>query len=117
MQKTQKSSKEEVQKSLNRELERIQRKLGSGINLKVEWKPNTESKLSGQVKNETIFIYEENEYRALNTLRHEILDFYVSIAIRPYREIANILIKKMNSDAYQQKEKIVEALTKLITLS
>ena len=117
MQKTQKLTKQEVQKRLEEELMKIQRKLGLRFDLRVKLLPNAQSNLAGEVKGKTIFIYESDESEALKVLRHEMLDFYVSLAIRPYREIANMLIKKMNSDAYKQKEKIVEALTKLITFS
>ena len=35
-------------------------------------------------------------------------------AIEPYREVTNRLIKMMNEDAYQRKEEIVQALTRLL---
>jgi hypothetical protein len=103
-----------VQTRLEEELERIQRKLKLGLDLKVVWTPNPDSSLSGEIKSGKILIYDESEGKALETLRHEILDFCISEAIEPYRQVTNRLIKMMNEDAYKRKEKIVEALTRLV---
>jgi hypothetical protein len=61
-----------------------------------------------------IYIYEHNESKSLKTLRHEVIDFLVSQAIEPYKNVINHLIKMINEYAYKQKEKIVEALSNLI---
>jgi hypothetical protein len=50
-------------------------------------------------------------------LRHEFLDFCISQAIKPYKEVTNLLIKKINKDAYLQKEKLLEALKRFIVES
>lgn len=105
---------EEIQMRLQDELERIDRILKLGLNLKVVWVPSVEKGLSGEVKGRTILIYEGNEGEVLNVLRHEILDYCVSQPIEPYKEITNMLIKMLNKYAYKRKEKIVEALTRLI---
>jgi len=103
-----------VQTKLEEELERIQGKLRLGLALRVVWMPNGDSGLSGEVKGRDICVYEENEGKALDTLCHEILDFCISQAIEPYKEVTNRLIKMINEDAYKRKEKVVEALTRLI---
>ena len=61
-----------------------------------------------------ILIYEEDKEEALKVLRHEILDYCVSQAIDPYKEVTNRLIRMINEDAYKRKERVVAALTRLM---
>ena len=107
-------SQADVQTKLEEQLERIQGKLGLGLVLKVVWMPNADSDLSGEVKNNLIYVYEADEEKAVDTLRHEFLDFCITQAIEPYREVTNRLIKMINDNAYKRKEKVVEALTRLL---
>jgi len=107
--------KQGVQKKLKEELEQLDRILGLGLNLKVMWIPCVEKNLLGEVKGGNILIYEEDEDEALNVLRHEVVDYCISQAIEPYKEVLNMFIKMKNEDAYRRKEKIVEALTRLLT--
>jgi hypothetical protein len=104
----------DLQKRLESELERLKRKLGLGYELKVVWLPNNNSNLSGEVRGETIYIYDGDEGEALETLRHEFLDYAISKVIEPYKEIANKLILLVNEKAYKKKEMLIEALRKLI---
>ncbi len=69
---------------MEEELERLKRLLKMSYELKVVWLPNNNSNLSGEVKGETIFIYEEDFDRALETLKHEFLDYAISQVIEPY---------------------------------
>lgn len=71
-------------------------------------------RISGEVNGDCIYVYEEEEKPALETLRHEFLDYAISQAIEPYKEIANRLILMMNDGAYRRKEKLVEALSQLM---
>jgi hypothetical protein len=105
-----------LQNILEEELERLKRLLKMGYELKVVWLPNNNSSLSGEVKRETIYIYEEEPEKALETLRHEFLDYAISQVIEPYRKIANQLIMLLNEEAYRKKERIVEVLIKLLSL-
>jgi hypothetical protein len=105
---------QEVWKKLEGELERLKRLLGIGYELKVVWLPENNSKLSGEVKGETIYIYEEDYDKAIETLRHEFIDYAVSQIIEPYKQVANMLIAMINEDAYKRKEKLVERLRKLV---
>ena len=68
----------------------------------------------GGVRGKDILIYEESEDKALDTLRHEFLDYYISQAIEPYKEVTNWLIKMINGGAYKRKERVIEALAKLL---
>jgi hypothetical protein len=102
-----------LQNVLEEELERLKRLLKMGYELKVVWSPNNNSNLSGEVKGETIYIYEEECDKALETLRHEFLDHAISQVIEPYRNVTNKLITLINEEAYRRKERLVEGLTRV----
>ena len=99
---------------LREELERLKRLSGMGMDLNLVWAPDPGCALSGEVKGSTIFVYESDEEKAAETLRHEFLDHCVSQAIDPYRRATNSLIKLLNENAYKRKEQIVEALRRLM---
>jgi hypothetical protein len=101
---------------LKAELERLKRLFGLGFELDLVWEPSPDKSLSGEVKNSSIYVYEADETKAVETLRHEFLDYCVSLAIEPYREVTNRLIRMMNDEAYKRKEKVVEALIKLLDI-
>jgi len=103
-----------LQNVLDEELERLKRLLRMGYELKVVWSPNNNSNLSGEVKGETIYVYEEELEKALETLRHEFLDYAISQVIQPYRDVTNKLIMLINEQAYGKKEKLVELLCQLV---
>jgi hypothetical protein len=103
-----------LQRRLEEELEKLKQLLNMGFELKVVWLPNNSSELSGEVKGETIFIYEEEFEEALETLKHEFLDYAISKVIEPYRRIANQLIMLLNEEAYKKKEELIEKLSKLV---
>ena len=114
MSQIQNPSNGKLQKKLENELERLQHILKLGHELTVKWIPQGSSKLSGEVKNGTILIYEENEDVAIETLKHEVIDFAVSQAVEPYKEVTNRFIALVNEQAYKKKEEIVERLTALL---
>jgi hypothetical protein len=103
----------DIMGKLETELERLRRLLGLGYHLVVKWIPK-DGKLSGEVNGNCIYVYEKEEKPALETLRHEFLDYAISQAIEPYKEIANRLILMVNESAYRTKEKLVEALCRLL---
>lgn len=100
---------------LERELEGLKCKCNMGYGLKVVWVPSDNVGLCGEVKAETIFIYDKDLSKALKTLKHEFLDYAVSQTIDPYKEVANVLIRLLNGKAYRQKEALVEALCRLFS--
>jgi len=103
-----------LQTKLEKELERLKKKADCGYGLKVVWLPSYDSKLSGEVKNDIIYIYEPEECEAIKTLRHEFLDYVVSQSIEVYKSITNKFIQILNEMAYEKKEKVVETLLKLL---
>ena len=102
------------QDRLFHELERLKQKLGLGHELELKWLLGKDKNLSGEVRGTCICIYEVSEEKALETLKHEFLDYVISKAIEPYERIANKLIQLTNEEAYKRKEKLTEALVKLI---
>lgn len=100
---------------LEADLERLKQFFNMGFELKVCWVPDSYSKLSGEVKGDQIFLYDEGLDQALATLKHEFVEYLISRLIAPYREVTNMFIKKfINERAYREKEKVVEALVKLL---
>jgi hypothetical protein len=102
------------QNRLSKELERLKRKLGLGYELIVEWLPGGKLEICGEVKENAILIYEVDEKKALETLKHEFLDYLVSKCVEPYEKVANLLIKMVNDEGYARKERLVEVLKKLV---
>lgn len=99
---------------LQEELDLLRRITNREARLRVVWEPNPRSLLSGEVKGNIIWIYEEDETKVVNILRHEFIDLLLSQAIEPYKAIANTLVKLVNEDAYQKKETAVEAIVTLL---
>jgi len=99
---------------MEREFERLKRILNVGHELKLNWIPDSNSTKSGEVKNSHIFIYETDEGHALETLKHEFIDYAISKVIEPYKEVSNRLIALINDIAYQRKERLVEMVAQLL---
>jgi len=99
------------------ELEHLKKLSGLGSELRVIWEPSSHETLAGQVKNGLIHVYEVDEKKAVETLRHEFLDYCVSQAVEPYRRITNRLISMVNEEAYRAKEGVVEGLVRLLRAS
>ena len=63
---------------LEEALTRMTARAGMANHLKVVWMPGASQVLSGEVKGGRILIYEEEETKAMETLRHEVIDHLVS---------------------------------------
>lgn len=115
--RTLKASRQRMQKRLEAELKRLKKTLRLGYELQALCTPNNNSRLSGEVKGDRIYIYEKDEDMAVEILKHEFIDYAISKVIEPYKQVSNKLISLINEDAYKKKEKLVEALTRLINSS
>ena len=104
----------QVKLKLQEELDRLRRLSMLGSELRVAWEPNSKGPLSGEVRNNVIHVYESDESRAVDVLRHEFLDYAISSTIEPYKVVINELIKLINKSAYKRKEGVVEGLKRLI---
>ncbi len=60
------------------------------------------------MEEDTIFIYESDEIKAVEVLKHEFIDYVVSQVVEPYKEIGNLSIRYLNDEAYRRKERVVE---------
>ena len=115
MQEAHEPRKQEAQKRLEEELERLKRTLDAGYNLKVRWIPNGESKLSGEVKGSVIYLYEEDEGKAGETLKHEFIDHHiVKEIVEPLVEYVNMQKNLIERLIYKRKEGLVDSLSKLL---
>lgn len=88
-------------------MERLKRILNRGYDLKVKWIPHGNGNLSGEVRGDCVLIYDQDVETALETLKHEIVDYAVSEVIEPYMQVTNKLVALLNERAYQQKERLV----------
>jgi hypothetical protein len=88
--------------------------LNLGHELTLKWLPGEKDGICGEVKENVILIYEDNETKAIETLKHEFLDYVISKVAEPYQRIANRLIELTNEETYKRKEKLVECLCKLL---
>jgi len=104
-----------IQLRLEKELERLKGILNVGHELRVAWSPSLDSKLSGEVKGNTIYIYEVEGEKAIQALRHEVVDYLItSRIVKPLVDLINLLIKAREAEIYREKERLVEALSKII---
>jgi vacuolar-type H+-ATPase catalytic subunit A/Vma1 len=84
-----------------------------GHELRLEWKPNSGPK-SGEVTGATIRIYEADPTKALDTLRHEFIEYLLTQAlVAPYKRLINKLISLFEEEMYDRKERLVERLQEL----
>jgi predicted nuclease with TOPRIM domain len=67
-----------IVQQLERELSKLKDKFQMAHELKIEWLPNSDNKKSGEVIGRTIYIYEKDEIKALDTLKHEFIDYIIS---------------------------------------
>ena len=101
---------------LDQELSKLKSKFHMVHELKVKWFPNPDSKKSGEVIGKTIYIYEEDEAKALDTLRHEYLEYILTYElIAPYKKLVNKLISLFEEGMYERKKKLIEKLLKAIS--
>jgi hypothetical protein len=98
---------------LKHELARLKSRFRMGHELRLQWIPNNGPK-SGEVIGTTIRIYETNQARALDTLRHEFVEYLLTRdLVAPYKRLINKLISLFEEEMYDRKEKLVERLQEL----
>lgn len=99
---------------LREEFQTLMGKLGIQ-NLKLVWMPDSNKNMSGEVRNSVVYVYDEDEIKAMETLKHELIDYLItSKIVKPLVELVNLLIKSRESDIYREKEKIVESLSQIL---
>ena len=104
-----------IELRLKRTLEKLKKVAGLGHELKVRWVPNSGHVCLGEVKDNTIYIYEMDSKRAEETLIHEYVEWLIFQASKPYLEMLNMLIKHRSEEAYMKRHAVAEAISKLVT--
>jgi len=113
MPKASKNRTNETLQRLETELDHLKQRFQTGQELKVRWMPNSGPK-SGEVTGTTIRIYEAQPTRALDTLRHEFIEYLLTQdLVAPYKRLINKLISLFEEEMYDRKEKLVERLQQL----
>jgi len=112
-----KASKDQVNQTLLRlenELASLKKKFQMAPELKLEWKPNDGPK-SGEVIGTTIRIYESDKEKALDTLRHEFIEYLLTRdLVAPYKRLINRLISLFEEEMYDRRERLIEKLREFI---
>ena len=100
---------------LEAELSKLKIWTGLGQQLTLSWLPDIASDRHGEVKGNLILIYDLEEGEALQTLRHEFLDYLITNeVIKPLVDQVNMQKRLIESLIYQRKERIVHRLVELI---
>ena len=100
---------------LSKVFARLKKKLGiADDELKLVWLPDETHRLAGEVKGDVVYIYETSYRAAVDTLHHELVDWLVCNAVKPYQDVLNQLIRYLNDKAYEEKEKVVEKIRKAL---
>jgi hypothetical protein len=107
------------QELLEKELHNLQRRTGIGLELEVKWLPgqpeyHNERKLAEEVRGNTIMIYTENPRKAVELLHHGFLEWLMNRHTKPYRQLINKLITLFEDLQYENKEKTIEILERLL---
>jgi hypothetical protein len=106
------------QELLEKELALLQRRTCVGYELEVQWLAGRldhqdDGKLE-EVRGDTIIIYAEDPKRAVELLRHGFLEWLMNRHTKPYRQLINKLIELLEDLQYQNKEKTIETLERLL---
>ena len=105
----------DVRVELGRELRRLQSLMGLNSSLKVEWVPNRNRDAHGEVRGDVIYVYDEGLQEAVQTLKHEFIDYCITReVVTPLVDLVNALIKSREAEVYRRKEKLVELFSSLI---
>lgn len=115
--------KETVETRLTEELELLRKRLGISEQLQVQWIPGKHAVseidhnklLRGETVGDAIYIYDERESEALETLRHEVLEhFVVDQNESDYVTLINHLIEAFNIVHRRRREELVARLSELV---
>jgi hypothetical protein len=114
MPKASKNRTGETLQRLETELDRLKSKFQMGQELRLQWTPNDGPK-SGEVVGTAIRIYETDPTKALDTLRHEFIEYLLTRdLVAPYKRLINKLISLFEEEMYDRKEKLVQKLQELV---
>ena len=106
-------------KVLDEELESLEGKTGYSTGFAILWTPKVNSAKEGEVKfaEKTICIYSTNLNDALDTLRHEFFEILIYHAQKPHVDLIKVLFHIISTQAYENKEEMIECLVSLVSSS
>ena len=107
---------------LESELIRLQESIRMGFEVRVEWLPgkikhHNGKRLAEEAVGDTIFIYTCDTKEAVRLVAHGFGEWLLNKHSQPYREMINKLIELFELQQYQNKEKVVDVLTRLLEIS
>lgn len=90
-----------------------------GYELKVKWLPSESAhhegrRLAEKVQGDSIFVYAENPKKAIELLHHGFLEWLLNQHTKPYRQLINKFIALFEDVQYENKERTIETLEKLL---
>ncbi|MCK4822128.1 hypothetical protein KA005_40575 [bacterium] len=105
--------------TLEAELERLKVKTGMGVDINLEWSPGIVRHKNGkqlleEVLGNTILIYVQDLDEAIPLLTHGFLEWLLNQNTKPYRSLINKLIEVFEEMQYSTKERIIEAISRLV---
>lgn len=86
----------------------------SGVPLMLCWTPDPTKSVHGEIKENVLFIYDQSENDAWDTLTHELLEYKLKQVTRVYRTMINSLIDGYEKLCYERKEEVLESLPKVL---
>jgi len=109
-----------VEAELESELKRLKRNVGMGFEVSVMWLPGTVKHKDGkqlqeEVSGDTILIYTQEPSETIHLLAHGFAEWILNQHTKRYRLLINKLIELFEQIQYEEKERIIQALTKLMT--
>jgi hypothetical protein len=114
MLKTRNNRVNDTLRRLETELAYLKQKFPLTQEINLEWIPNDGPK-SGEVIDTTIRIYEADPAKALDTLRHEFIEYILmNELVAPYKQLINKLISLFEEEMYKRKEILVEKVLKIM---
>ncbi len=100
---------------LGRELDRLLQRLGLADQLQVKWLPDGKADLSGEVVGSTVYVYEKEPSQALDTLRHEVVEYLlVKHHEEDYVTMINALVDVFNQVMMKRREQLVDRLSRIL---
>ena len=109
----------QLTRTLEAELERLKLKVGMGFEVRLKWLPGTVKFKNGkqlleEVVGDTIFIYVEDLAEAMPLLTHGFSEWLLNQNTKRYRLLINKLIEVFEQIQYEEKEKLIDAMIKLL---
>ena len=100
---------------LKRELHLLAQRLGLAEQLQVKWILGGKDDVSGEVVGRTVYVYEKELPQALETLRHEVIEYLlVKHHEEDYVTMINALVDVFNRVMRKRREELVERLSKIV---